>query len=150
MTQTENRARNIAQRVNINNAIVTRSDAYLLETETIAESMVEANLKNTQIKGLQTLAYTTDKISDVVDWIKIRVGRDEKRNGWAKNSIGSELLRILYQELREDANKIVEELGETAGLPEEPQRQIHLRLIREYLTHVAAHFEYMKALRNNL
>ena len=119
MTQTENRARKIAQRVNINNAIVTRSDAYLLETETIAESMVEANLKNTQIKGLQTLAYTTDKISDVVDWIKIRVGRDEKRNGWAKNSIGSELLRILYQELREDANKIVEELGETAGLPEE-------------------------------
>ena len=98
MTQTENRARKIAQRVNINNAIVTRSDAYLLETETIAESMVEANLKNTQIKGLQTLAYTTDKISDVVDWIKIRVGRDEKRNGWAKNSIGSELLKILYQE----------------------------------------------------
>ena len=147
MTQTEDRARKIVQGVNIKNAIVTRSDAYLLETETIAEAMVEANLKNTQIKGLQTLAYTTDKISDVVDWIKIRVGRDEKRNGWAKNSIGSGLLGILYQELREDANKIVEELGETESLPEGPQRQIHLRLIREYLTHVSAHFEYIKALR---
>ena len=74
MTQTEDRARKIAQRVNINNAIVTRSDAYLLETEAIAEAMVEANLHNAQIKGLQTLAYTTDKISAVVDWIKIRIG----------------------------------------------------------------------------
>ena len=142
MIRTEDRASKIAQRVAINNAIVTRSDAYLLKAETIAAEMVEANLKNAQIKGLQTLAYTTDKVSDVVDWIKIRVGRDERRSGWAKDSIGPELLRTLYHELREDANKIVEELGEKRGLPEDPQRQIHLRLIREYLTHVSAHFEF--------
>ena len=144
MTQTEDRARKIAQRVNINNAIVTRSDAYLLATETIAEAMVEANLNNAQIKGLQTLAYTTDKISDVVDWIKIRIGRHPDR--WKQ--VGSKLLRVLHQELKQDAGEIANELAEKSNLPADAQRQIHLRLIREYLTHVSAHFEYIKALRN--
>lgn len=149
MIQTEERARKIARRVAINNAIVEKSDAYLSKAEPIAEAMVQARLNNAQIKGLQTLAYTTDKVSDVVDWIKIRIGRDEKRIGWSKKAIGPELLKTLYQELEEDAKKIVEELGDTEGLPENPQRQIHLRLIREYLTHISAHFGYIGSVRNN-
>ena len=149
MMRTEDRPIKIVRRVAINNAIVEKSDAYLSKAEPVAEAMVQAKLNNAQIKGLQTLAYTTDKVSDVVDWIKIRIGRDERRNGWAKKAIGPELLRTLYQELGDDAKKIVEELGDKGGLPENPRRQIHLRLIREYLTHVSAHFGYIGSVRNN-
>ena len=149
MIQTEDRARKIAQRVAINKAIVERSDAYLSRTKTVATEMVEADLNNAQIKGLQTLVYTTDKVSDVVDWIKIRVGRDDKRKPkWTKDNIGAKLLKVLHEDLKQDANTIVDELAENSDLPADAQRQIHLRLIREYLTHAAAHFEYEKALRD--
>ena len=143
MMRTEDRTSKIARRVTINNAIVKKSDAYLSKAEPVAEAMVQAKLNNAQIKGLQTLAYTTDKVSDVVDWIKIRVGRESK---WT--IIGPRLLGILHQELKQDASKIVSELGEKSDLPDDVRRQIHLNLIREYLTHVSAHFEYMNSLRN--
>ena len=144
MMESEERARKIARRVAINNAIVEKSDAYLSKAEPIAEAMVQARLNNAQIKGLQTLSYTTDKASDVVDWIKIRVGRESK---WTR--IGSRLLGILHQELKQDAGKIVDGLPTQSNLPADMQRQIHLRLIREYLTHVSAHFEYIKSVRTN-
>ena len=144
MMRTEDRASKIARRVAIDNAIVKKSDAYLSKAEPVAEAMVQAGLNNAQIKGLQTHAYTTDKVSDVIDWIKIRVGREPK---WT--TIGPRLLRILHQELKQDAGKIVREFAEESDPPGDVPRQIHLNLIREYLTHVSAHFEYIKSVGNN-
>ena len=147
MIQTKDRATKIAERVKTTDAIVQKSDAYLSKAETYAERMAQTKLTNAQIKGLQTIAYTTDKVSDVVDWIKIRIGRDDKSDRWTKDNIGVDLLKILYEELRQDAKKIVEKLQEKSNLPADAERQIHLRLIREYLTHLAAHFALKKALK---
>jgi hypothetical protein len=46
--------------------------------------------------------------------------------------------------LRNDAKKIMQGLGQ--GEPD-LERQVHLRLCREFLKHLAAHFEYLKAER---
>jgi len=96
---------------------------------------------------LETLTYTTDKVSDVTDWLKLRVGRDEKRDRWARKGIGRELLATL-ERLRDDAREIADEVKREHPLPDKDidlERQVHLRLIREYLKHLAAHFEYVKA-----
>jgi len=91
-------------------------------------------------------------VSDITDWLKLRVGRDSKREGWAKEGIGRDLVNEL-EGLRNDAKRIVDELrageGTAFAYPVDPdlERQVHLRLCREFLKHLAAHFEYLKAER---
>jgi hypothetical protein len=142
------RAREIARRVALARAIAEKSDAYTSRAKTQAEILVGIrNLDKTQVRGLETVAYTTDKVSDVTNWLKLRVGRDEKRDKWAKEGIGRELLKTL-EGLRDDAQHTADHIKQAYPLPDEDtdlERQVHLRLIREYLKHLAAHFEYRKA-----
>jgi hypothetical protein len=52
--------------------------------------------------------------------------------------------------LRSDARKIVNELrskGNAFASDPDLERQVHLRLCREFIKHLAAHFEYLKAER---
>jgi hypothetical protein len=132
----------IARRVALEQAIARKSDEYDRRAVEHAESLLQTDLKNTQVRGLETLAYTTDKVSDVTDWLKVRVGRDSGGKGWAKEGIGREILNWMTS-LRSDAEQIVaDQLWE-----KDPElvRQVYLRLIREYLKHLAAHFEYKLA-----
>jgi cell division protein FtsB len=144
----EIRAKGIARREALKQAIAQKSDAYASQSRTRAETLAQIRgLDKTQVRGLETLAYTTDKVSDVFDWLKVRVGRDEKRSKWAKEGIGREVLTVL-EGLRDDARSIAAQVKKAYPLPNEDpdlERQVHLRLIREYLKHLAAHFEYAKA-----
>jgi hypothetical protein len=133
----------IAVRVALEQAIAKKSDEYAGQAKGIADQLSRANLDNTQIRGLETLACTTDKVSDITDWLKLRVGRDSKRERWAREGVGRDLLSML-EGLRSDARQICAALRETYPLDDDQERRLHLRLCREYLKHLAAHFEYMK------
>ena len=161
----------MALRVALDRAVARQSDEYDRRAQEYADRLISTALDKTQVRGLETLASTTDKVSDITDWLKLRVGRDSKREGWAKDGIGRDLVTTL-EGLRNDAKKIVAGLrvgegrvgegrvgegrvgegrvGEgTAFYPIDPdlERQVHLRLCREFLKHLAAHFEYLKAER---
>jgi hypothetical protein len=144
----EVRAKEIVRREALKRAIAQQSDAYASQSRTQAETLAQIrDLDKTQVRGLETLAYTTDKVSDVFDWLKVRVGRDEKRSKWAKEGIGHEVLTVL-EGLRDDARSIAAQVEKAYPLPNEDpdlERHVHLRLIREYLKHLVAHFEYAKA-----
>jgi hypothetical protein len=136
-----------ARRVALEQNIAHRSDEYDRGAQDQAERLTRTELDKTQVRGLETLAYTTDKVSDVTDWLKTRVGRDGRRDRWAREGIGREILTTL-ERLRKDAREIVMTLKQTHPLPNEDpdlERRVHLQLIREYLKHLAAHFEYRKA-----
>jgi len=131
----------VALRVALEHAIARRSDEYDQRVREYADRLTGTKLDKTQVRGLETLASTTDKVSDITDWLKLRVGRDSGRERWAKESIGRDLVNEL-EGLRNDAKKIMQGLGQ--GEPD-LERQVHLRLCREFLKHLAAHFEYLKA-----
>jgi hypothetical protein len=138
------RVQEMARRVALERAIARKSDEYDGRARAHAEKLVQTDLDKTQVRGLETLAYTTDRVSHVFDWLKVRIGRDEKRKRWAKGGIGNKLL-IKLEELRDDAQDLAIQVRESHPLPEKGndlERQVHLRLIREYLKHLAAHFEY--------
>ena len=135
------------RRLALDQDIACKSDGYASSAQSYADRLAQTGLDKTQIRGLETLTYTTDKVSDVTDWLKLRVGRDEKRDRWARKGIGRELLATL-ERLRDDAREIADEVKREHPLPDKDidlERQVHLRLIREYLKHLAAHFEYVKA-----
>jgi hypothetical protein len=120
------------------------SDGYDKRAQEYASRLTGTKLDKTQVRGLESLTCTTDKVSDITDWLKLRVGRDSGRDRWAKEGIGRDLLAEL-EGLRNDAQKIVTALSRTYSLDEDQERQVHLRLCREFLKHLAVHFEYLKA-----
>lgn len=131
----------IAQRVNLERFIARKSDEYATRARDYAERLAGTQLGKTQVRGLESVAYTTDRISDITDWLKLRVGRDRKREGWAKDGVGRDLLSTL-EGLRSDAKTIISELG--CFSDSDLERQVHLQLCREFLKHLAAHFEYIE------
>lgn len=131
-------AAEIARRVRLEQMISRKSDQFAEQAKQLALRLADADLGKTQPRGLESLANATDKVSDITDWLKLRVGRDGRRKGWAKDGVGRDLLSAL-EGLRSDANQMAAE----PGSPEEDlARQLHLQLCREFLRHLAAHFEY--------
>ncbi|MGB9872718.1 MAG: hypothetical protein ACPLYD_13785, partial [Anaerolineae bacterium] len=96
----------MALRVALDRAVARQSDEYDRRAQEYADRLISTALDKTQVRGLETLASTTDKVSDITDWLKLRVGRDSKREGWAKDGIGRDLVTTL-EGLRNDAKKIV-------------------------------------------
>lgn len=148
--ESETRAvKKITRRVALEQAIVRQSDQLDGRAKEYAERLTQTKLDKTQVRGLEVLAYTTDKVSDVTDWLKSRVGRDDKRDTWGKEGVGRDLVAVL-EGLHENAQSIADQMKKTYPLQEEDpdlERQVHLKLIREYLKHLAAHFEYAKVER---
>lgn len=136
----------VALRVVLDQAIARASDGYDKRAQDYAGRLTGTKLDKTQVRGLETMASTTDRVSDITDWLKLRVGRDSKREGWAKEGIGRDLVTTLA-DLRNDAKKIVAELSRTSPVDPDLERRVHLRLCREFLRHLAAHFEYLRAER---
>jgi len=145
----------VALRVVLEREIARKSDECDRSAREYADRLISTKLDKTQVRGLETLASTTDKISDITDWLKLRIGRDSGRDRWAKNSIGRDLVTTL-EGLSRDAKEIVDKLkmGESRegegtafaySVDPDLERQVHLRLCREFLKHLAAHFEYLKA-----
>lgn len=114
-----------------------------LTPKILAQRMVKADkLDKTQVRNLETLTFTTNKISDITDWLKRQVGRDDKNKGWGHERIGSDLMAALAL-LRNDAERIVSQL-EPMDNDNDLPRQIHLDLCREYVKHLVAEFLYQK------
>ena len=134
----------IALRVALSQAIAGKSDEYDRRAQEYASRLTGTKLDKTQVRGLESLACTTDKVSDITDWLKLRVGRDSGRERWAKDGVGRDLFAEL-DGLRNDAQKIAAALSRTYSLDPDQERQVHLRLCREFLKHLAAHFEYLQA-----
>jgi len=134
----------VALRVALDREIARASDGHDKRACEYASQLTKTELDKTQVRGLEVLACTTDKVSDITDWLKLRVGRDSKRERWAKDGVGRDLLSAL-EGLRNDAQKIVADLSKTYSLDADQERQVYLRLCREFLKHLAAHFEYLKA-----
>lgn len=122
-------------RMKLRRCIANLSDRYYSQADSLAREMVDARIRAAQVRSLESVAYGTEKVSDVLDLVKTRIGRDKRWRG-----VGEELLSSLSR-LRGDADRVARDVG--PGEDDLP-RQVHLKLCREFLKHVAAHFTYLK------
>lgn len=117
-----------------------------------AERLTGTRVDMAQMRNLETLAYTTDKVSDITDLVKRSIGRDLASRGWARDNIGVDVLTAL-EALRADAKKVVAGLrDEFSDLPDDDDlvRRVHLELCREFAMHLTAEFLYRKAIARQL
>jgi len=145
---------NCIERIELNQAIARFNNLDSASRYADALHRVWADLKmkddrqafelfENQMRSLQILAHQTFSVADIIDFLKFRVGRDSAQTNWARDGIGRELVAEL-QGLRNDAKAIVAELSKNYPPDPDLERQVHLRLCREFLKHLAAHFEYLK------
>lgn len=101
----------------------------------LAKQMARTKLKKSSIRGLESLAWSTDSVGDILDYIRIRTGRDTRNQEWGAGDIGADLANILEKLHTEAANH----LGEA---PREQVQALHLELCREFIKHLVAYFEF--------
>lgn len=93
--------------------------------------------KRSQIKGLENIANSSLKTTDVFDFIKIRCARQKE---WRDHDWGTDLLNYLSRDLRDQRNQICSKLGiDSNGIQ---GVHVQLLLIREFIRQLAAHYEY--------
>lgn len=121
-------------------ALQADTDAFYSKAEELGKKAAEAltDKKRSQITGLESTANSALKVTDVLDFVKIRSARHEE---WRKSNWGPELLDYLKGDLRNRRETVCSELAL------EPQGAdgitVHLLLIREFVRQLAAHYEYV-------
>jgi hypothetical protein len=134
-------------RVALRSAVARASDEQLEQARPrlLAERLVKTRLDNAQIRNLENLAYTTDKVSDITDLLKKLIGRDTRRRGWANDNVGRDVIETL-EALRAEADRIVKNIPDQFRGAVDPDlpRRVHLDLCREFVKHLTAEFMYRK------
>lgn len=110
-----------------------------------------------QMTGLENVAESTFKTSDVFDYIKRQAARQsywrqpspEQKNSDA--GFGERLKNYLEKELRDRSGIIYQNLGIGNGTDEDQQERnrIYLLLIRQFIRHMVVHYEYRVSTHNN-
>ena len=104
----------------------------------LARELTGTKVNKANVRGLESLAWSTESIADILDYIRIRVGRDNRKEGWGKKEIGIRLADKL-EKLRKDAEKFYSNKKPEDG---DAVRRLHLDLCREFIKHLTALYEY--------
>ena len=102
----------------------------------------QALYKNrSQITGLEAIAES-NRVSDVFNYVKLRTARQE---GWCYQNLGQELLGYLEQDLNRKKDEICRNLGQnTKDIESVDKQEVYRLLIRQFVAHMAAHYEYAR------
>jgi hypothetical protein len=103
-----------------------------------------------QIRNLENIAYSTEKTSDVTDYLKQQIGRSKTGERWRFQNVGANVLTDLSDDqgfLRGQVQRIAKLLGGEYpdAVDDDLPRRLRLAMYREYVRHLAAHYLYAAA-----
>jgi hypothetical protein len=126
----------------ISHSIVKAIDIFLEEYYTrskeAAEIMVNSNLGMAQVRGLETLAATTSRFSEIINYVKRQTGKDTK-NEWTK--LGPKLISQL-EELEKKAEELSKDNVDSC-------LDIKLLLARGWVNQVVCQYLYEKTIKKD-
>jgi len=130
---------NSQQRMAVLREVAQFADEFYPVAEKFGKSAAQGltRSKRAQVTGLEQIANSALKTSDVFDFIKIRIARQKE---WQKDSWGLELLGYLSKELRSAAKNICERL--TIDIQSTEGIEVYLLLIRAFVHQFSAQYEY--------
>jgi hypothetical protein len=123
-------------------AVALQADAISSEAEDFgrrAAGAITGDAGNRQIKGLESIAASVLKVSDVLDYIKRQTAKCKKDESWRKGDFGVELLKFISEDLRRRCDDVAQQLGAA----EAERQRIYLLLIREFVRQMAAHYAFV-------
>ncbi len=118
-------------------ALPKPSDRGSGEAQRFAKEFALTKLGKSSLRGLESLAWSTDSVGDILDYIRMRVGRGT----W---STGENLAKVL--EGLQNEKKVTDFFQSYSEKADETQKRLlHLDLCREFIKHLVAHFEFEKS-----
>lgn len=95
-----------------------------------------------QISGLENIAESALKTSDVFDYIKRQTAR---REYWRQDNLGKDLIQALEGDLATSQKRISDglKISEKTDAGRQERRRIHLLLIRQFVRQMAVHYEFL-------
>ena len=127
------------QQLKIAREVAVRADSFYENAKTLGEkaAAVLTEKKRSQITGLESQANSALKVSDVLDYIKVRTARHEE---WRKQQFGPELLQFIEQNLRQQRQTICATLSIADNTA--TAQDVYLLLIRALIRQIAAQYEF--------
>lgn len=109
-----------------------------------------------QMTGLETIANSTFKTTDVFDYVKKQTARHKEwqqadtQNGSPNEGFGERLLKQLQSKLVGKADGIAERLdvGNIADEDKQKRRHIHLLLMRVFIRQMVVQYEFAASFGN--
>jgi len=109
-----------------------------------------------QMTGLETIANSTFKTTDVFDYVKKQTARHREwqqtdaQSGAPNESFGERLLKQLQGEFTGKADGIAKRLGvgNTTDEDKQERRHIHLLLMRVFIRQMVVQYEYAASFGN--
>lgn len=95
--------------------------------------------KRSQITGLESVANSTQKVSDVFNYIKLRTARQSE---WRSHNFGQDLLEYLETTLSQKRDNVVRAVSKHTSLDKYQQQEVYILLIRAFVAQLAAQYEY--------
>jgi|Deesub1362A_J573_1020465.scaffolds.fasta_scaffold00513_5 hypothetical protein len=127
---------NAQQHMKLIRQISIQADLFYTEAEDLGKIAHQNNLDRHQLKGLQRIAESAFKVSDVLDYIKIQTGRHEK---WRNRKFGPKLLNYIREELKRRRTEVCRVIGlQEKGIE---AQQVYLYLIRAFVRQMVAYYE---------
>lgn len=116
-----------------------QAETFYEEAKTLGELAATALGKNhrSQLTGLENIAESAFKTSDIFDYVKRQTARHEE---WRKGDFGKKVLAVLETELATKRRVIC--VGSNVGEKTDEGRRIHLLLIRQFIRQMVVHYEF--------
>lgn len=123
-------------------AVAIQADALQEQTEAIgtvaAQAMGSVTAGRSQMSGLEAIANSTIKLSDVLDYVKVRTAR---QRGWQTEEFGFRLVDFLLTEVKSRAQNI----ASRETLSDEDRQRVTLLLAQATIRQIVAHYEFARA-----
>lgn len=103
---------------------------------TLAEPALKG--KRAQVTGLESVANGSIKVSDVLDYLKLRTARQEQ---WQRGDLGRQLIAYIESNLRKRRDDLLK-ASEFASLDGIQRQEMYMMLIRAFIAQFAAQYEY--------
>lgn len=131
------------------------ADSFYDDGARFGDWAAEAGLNRSQITGLESVANSTLKVADVLDYLKKQTARSKPDRDWRHRLqpeaglLGPALITYLSATLRDQRDAVCAAVAARApqAAPANPspdpyeRQEVHLALIREFVRQVAAHYE---------
>ena len=103
--------------------------------------------KKAQLQNLQTIADSTLKVTDILNYIK---NQASKHSYWNKDKFTSDILDYLYEKENEGLHEYQEKIIESENLKElsldhYDKQHVYLLICREFIKQVLVHYNFKKA-----
>jgi len=105
-----------------------------------------------QLRNLLTIASTTLKITDILNYIKNQAAKTSGGDNWNKSGFAHELINLLYEDENQLIGKYKKEFVRQMTTVQTTEKvdavnlqQVHLQLCREFIKQMVVQYNFLKS-----